>query len=58
MCQQVPSKGVTHIGWLRGLKPSLRTVWKEEHMRLIKRIAISVGSLLALAVAGGAHFKF
>ena len=32
--------------------------WKEEHMRLIKRIAISVGSLLALAVAGGAHFKF
>jgi hypothetical protein len=33
-------------------------VGRRSYMRLIKRIAISVGSLLALAVAGGAHFKF
>ncbi len=30
---------------------------KEGHMSLVKRIAIAVGSLLALALAGGAHWK-
>jgi len=27
-------------------------------MRVIKRIAVAAGSLLALALAGAAHFKF
>jgi hypothetical protein len=41
-----------------GLGLSLELLGREGSMRLIKRIAIGVGSLLALAVAGGAHFKF
>jgi hypothetical protein len=28
-----------------------------KHMRLIKRLAIAAGSLMALVLAGGAHFK-
>jgi hypothetical protein len=28
------------------------------YMRLIRRIAIAAGSLLALVLAGGAHWKF
>ena len=37
----------------------LNRAWdgKEGHMSLVKRIAIAVGSLLALALAGGAHWK-
>jgi hypothetical protein len=31
---------------------------EEESMTVIKRIAIAVGTLLTLALAGGAHFKF
>ena len=27
-------------------------------MRLVKRLAAAAGSLLALVLAGGAHFKF
>jgi hypothetical protein len=27
-------------------------------MRLVKRLAVAVGSLLALVLAGGAHIKF
>jgi len=27
-------------------------------MKLVKKIALSLGSLLALVVAGSAHFKF
>ena len=27
-------------------------------MRLVKRIAVAAGSLLALVLAGGAHFRF
>jgi len=34
--------------------PDLR---KEVSMRLIKRLAVAAGSLLALLLAGGAHFK-
>ena len=30
---------------------------REYGMRLVKRIAIALGSLAALAVAGGAHWK-
>lgn len=29
---------------------------KEEEMKTIKRIAVALGSLLALTLAGGAHF--
>ena len=37
---------------------NLRLVFgRRGSMRLIKRIAISVGALLALALAGGAHYK-
>jgi hypothetical protein len=28
------------------------------NMRLVRRIAIAAGSLLALVLAGGAHWKF
>jgi len=28
------------------------------HMRLVKRMAVAAGSLLALVLAGGAHFRF
>jgi hypothetical protein len=31
---------------------------EEESMRLAKRIAIALGSLLAIMLAGGAHFKW
>jgi hypothetical protein len=31
---------------------------KEGNMHLVKRIVIAVGSLFALAIAGGAHLKF
>jgi hypothetical protein len=30
---------------------------KEERMRLAKRIAIALGSLLAIMLAGGAHYR-
>jgi hypothetical protein len=32
--------------------------WGGGAMKLIKRIAIAVGSLAALALAGGAHLRF
>jgi hypothetical protein len=30
---------------------------KEKRMRLAKRIAIALGSLLAIMLAGGAHYR-
>jgi hypothetical protein len=30
---------------------------KEMRMRLVKRIAIALGSLLAIMLAGGAHYR-
>jgi hypothetical protein len=32
--------------------------WGGGAMKLIKRIAVAVGSLAALALAGGAHLRF
>jgi len=33
-------------------------MWKEEHgMKLVRRVAIALSSLLAIALAGGAHWK-
>lgn len=31
--------------------------WEEVHMKVVKRLALALGSLLALAVAGGAHWR-
>lgn len=30
----------------------------EDGMRFVKRFAVAIGSVLALALAGGAHIKF
>jgi hypothetical protein len=32
-------------------------MWKEDCMNLIRRIAIAIGTLTALVLAGGAHYK-
>jgi len=32
-------------------------VREEVHMKVVKRLALALGSLLALAVAGGAHWR-
>lgn len=31
---------------------------EEVHMRLVKRFAVALGSLLAVALAGGAHWRW
>lgn len=35
-----------------------RAGWEEVRMKVVKRLAVALGSLLALAVAGGAHWRF
>ena len=44
----------------RGSRPGTSWGAREEDrmMKLVKRIVITLGSLAALALAGGAHFKF
>lgn len=32
--------------------------WREVAMKLVKRLALAAGSLLALVLAGGAHARF
>jgi hypothetical protein len=39
----------------RGGPPARR---EEVLMKVVKRLAVALGSLLALAVAGGAHWRF
>lgn len=42
-----------------GCESDARLACKEEVlMRTVKRLAVALGSLLALAVAGGAHWRF
>ena len=48
------SEGVPHH-WDEG---PLAKGWEGGAMKLIKRIAVAVGSLAALALAGGAHLRF
>ncbi len=35
-----------------------RAKWEEVHMKLVKRFAVALGSLLAVALAGGAHWRW
>lgn len=39
-------------------KPPREDVERRSLMRMLKRLAVAGGSLLALVLAGGAHFKF
>jgi hypothetical protein len=34
-----------------------RTTWEVPHMKLVRKIVIGFGSIAALMLAGGAHFK-
>ena len=52
----VPSSGADGQIGTRTL--GARTRVEEVAMKLIKRIAVAVGSLAALALAGGAHMRF
>jgi hypothetical protein len=53
----VPQWGQT-IGEGTRRRGLVREERREVAMKLIKRIAVAVGSLAALALAGGAHMRF
>ena len=59
---QAPPYGELVLGkrrWTYGQgSRSLLTQREGVRMSLVKRLAVAVGSLLALVLAGGAHFKF
>jgi hypothetical protein len=44
------------VGERRTFEHRVRT--REVHMKLVKRVAVALGSLLAVAMAGGAHWRW
>jgi hypothetical protein len=59
------SPGVPRIGVRQARESHIAGQWegsleagREVPMKLIKRLAVAVGSLAALALAGGAHLRF
>ena len=61
----IVSPGVPRIGVRQAREYHIAGEWessleagREVPMKLIKRLAVAVGSLAALALAGGAHLRF